>query len=51
MTNSKPKKRRIFKDDFKTQIVQLYLNGKRKADIVNEYDFSSPAFDRWVKQF
>lgn len=51
MTNSKQKRnRRTFTDDFKNQMVQLYLNGKRKADIVREYDLSATAFDRWVKQ-
>lgn len=32
------------------QMVQLYENGKPRADILKEYDLSASAFDRWVKQ-
>lgn len=42
--------RRTYNDEFKNQIVQLYLNGKRKADLIREYDLTSSALDRWVKQ-
>jgi len=39
MPESKNKKpRRTFTADFKSQIVQLYQNGKRKSDIIKEYD-------------
>ena len=27
-----------------------YLNGKRKCDIVREYDISSSLLDKWIKQ-
>lgn len=30
--------RRSFTAEFKSQIVQLYQNGKRKCDIISEYD-------------
>ncbi|MGL4373185.1 MAG: IS3 family transposase, partial [Turicibacter sp.] len=30
--------------------VQLSLNGKRKCDIVREYDISSSLLDKWIKQ-
>ena len=42
--------RRTYTDEFKQQMVLLYLNGKSKADIVREYDLSPTAFDRWIKQ-
>jgi transposase len=42
--------RRTFTDEFKQQMVQLYLNGKSRSDIVREYDLSATAFDRWIKQ-
>ena len=46
MTNSNPKrKRRTFTDEFKNQLVQLYLNGKRKSDIVREYHIFFFHFD------
>ena len=44
------RERRNFTDEFKNQVVQLYLNGKPRHEIINEYDLSSSAFDRWVKQ-
>ncbi len=51
MTKSTSKReRRTFTDDFKNQMVQLCLNGKRKSDIIREYDLSPTAFERWVKQ-
>ncbi|MCM3342069.1 IS3 family transposase [Paenibacillus sp. MER TA 81-3] len=45
-----PRKRRTFTDEFKRQMVQLYENGKSRADIVNEYELTVSALDRWIKQ-
>lgn len=45
------RERRTFTDEFKNQMVQLYLNGKRKCDIVREYDLTASALDKWIKQF
>lgn len=44
------RERRSFTDEFKQQMVQLYENGKPRADILKEYDLGASAFDRWVKQ-
>ena len=44
------RERRDFTDEFKQQMVQLYLNGKRKADIVREYDLTPSSLNRWIKQ-
>jgi len=44
------RERRKFTDEFKNQMVQLYLNGKPRGEILKEYDLSASAFDRWVKQ-
>ncbi len=33
-----PRKRRTVTDEFKRQVVQLYENGKSRADIVEEYE-------------
>ena len=42
MTQTKTRRpRRTYTDEFKNQLVQLYLNGKRKCDITREYDLSS----------
>ena len=48
MTTRRP--RRIYTDEFKNQFVQLYLNGKRKCDIIREYDIAFSLFDKWIKQ-
>lgn len=37
-------------EEFKNQMVQLYLNGKRRADVLKEYDLRGSAFDKWVRQ-
>jgi transposase len=51
MTQTKTRRpRRTYSDEFKNQLVQLYLNGKRKCDIVREYDLSSSLLDKWIKQ-
>jgi len=48
---SKPyRKRRVFTDEFKEQIVQLFLNGKSKAEIRKEYDLYASTLDNWIKQ-
>ena len=44
------KKRREFNEDFKKQMVQLYNNGKRRTEILREYDVSASTFDMWVKR-
>lgn len=44
------RERREFTDEFKNQMVQLYLNGKARSEIIRDYDLSASAFDRWVKQ-
>jgi transposase len=44
------RERRSFTNEFKQQMVQLYENGKPRADILREYDLSASTFDRWVKQ-
>jgi transposase len=45
------RKRRTFTDEFKTQMVQLYLNGKPRNDILKEYDLTASAFDKWVARY
>jgi transposase len=44
------RKRREFTDEFKNQMVQLYLSSKPRSEIIKEYDLTDSAFDRWVKQ-
>lgn len=49
-TKLSKRQRRIFTDDFKNQIVQLYLNGKRKCDLIKEYDLTASALAKWIRQ-
>ena len=49
MSNNK-RERRTFTDDFKKQIIQLYLSGKPKSDILKEYDLYPSTLDNWIKQ-
>lgn len=40
------RKRREFTDEFKNQIVQLYLNGKSKSELAKEYDLPLSSLGR-----
>ncbi|KAF5035129.1 IS3 family transposase IS655 [anaerobic digester metagenome] len=42
--------RHTFTDEFKNQMVQLYLNGKPRTEIVREYDLTASSLDKWIKQ-
>ncbi|MHA7966720.1 IS3 family transposase [Paenibacillus sp. CAU 1782] len=42
--------RRTFTAEFKRQMVHLYENGKSRAAIVEEYDLTASALDRWINQ-
>ena len=44
-------KRRTFSTEFKKQVVSLYENGKSRQNIVEEYELTASALDRWIKQF
>lgn len=50
-THATRQPRRTFTDDFKRQMVLLYQNGKSRTDIIQEYDLTKSALDRWIKQF
>lgn len=45
-----PRIRRTFNDEFKSQLVRLYQNGKRKSDICREYDIANSLLDKWIAQ-
>lgn len=47
---SEKKTRRSYTSEFKSQMVQLYQSGKRKCDIIKEYDIVPSMLDRWIKQ-
>jgi transposase len=48
--NIEKRPRRTYTDEFKNQVVQLYKNGKRKCDIIREYDIASSLLDKWIRQ-
>lgn len=45
------KTRRQYTDEFKNQIVQLYLNGKSKSELVKEYNLGMSSVCRWIDQY
>lgn len=45
------KKRRVFSQEFKKQVVELYKAGKPRKDIIADYDLTPSAFDKWVRQY
>lgn len=42
--------RRYFTEEFKNQMVQLYVNGKSKRDMIREYDLVPSCLNRWISQ-
>jgi transposase len=44
------KPRRVFSQEFKSQIVALIENGKSRAEVIADYDLTPSSVDRWVKQ-
>jgi transposase len=48
--NKEPRPRRTFTPELKQQIVDLYRSGKRKCDIIREYDIANSLLDKWIAQ-
>jgi transposase len=42
--------RREYTDEFKLQMVKLYLSGKPKVEISREYELTPSSLNRWIKQ-
>jgi len=49
--DSKRKPKRTFDAEFKKQMVLLYQNGKKRSEIVAEYDLTKSALDKWISQY
>ena len=47
----KKRKRRIFTEQFKKQMVDLVLSGKPQGEIIREYDLTPSSLPYWVKQY
>jgi transposase len=41
---------RSYSDDFKKQMVQLFESGKKRSELVREYELTPSALDRWIQQ-
>lgn len=44
------RERRIYTDEFKQQMVNLYLNGKPRAEIVREYELTPSSLTTWIER-
>lgn len=44
------RERRTYTEEFKNQMVQLYLNEKPRQEIIREYGLTPSTFDKWLKQ-
>ena len=44
------RQRRTYSKEFKQHVVDLYLAGKPRVEIIREYELTASAFDKWVKQ-
>jgi transposase len=44
------RERRTYTEEFKNQMVQLYLNQKPRQEIIKEYELTPSTFDKWLKQ-
>ena len=51
MEKQKRRKRREFSDEFKTNIVKLYNNGKPRAELLREYELSSSTLAKWINNY
>lgn len=47
---TKRRSKRVFTDQFRHQMVQLYNSGKPRSEIIKEYDLTPSAFDKWVSR-
>jgi len=45
------KERRTFTQEFKQQMVQLYMNGKPRKDLIREYSLTPSSLDKWISQY
>lgn len=42
--------RRTYSKEIKQQVVDLYLAGKPRAEIIRDYELTAAAFNKWMKQ-
>jgi transposase len=44
------RKKRLYSEEFKHQMVKLHNAGKPTSEIIREYELTPSAFDKWVKR-
>ena len=44
------RQRRTYSKEFKQHVVDLYLAGKPRVEIIREHELTPSSFDKWVKQ-
>ena len=45
------RERRIYSDEFKQKIMELYNNGKPRAKLVREYELTPSALSSWINKY
>lgn len=45
------RKRRVFDEEFKKQMVQLYNNGKPRNELIKEYDLTPSVLASWIRKY
>lgn len=44
------RERRVYSEEQKKQLVELFNHGEPRSEIIREYDLTGSAFDKWVKR-
>ena len=48
---SNRREKRQYTEEFKQQVVNLYNNGKKRCELIREYELTPSALNNWIKQF
>lgn len=48
---SQRRKKRVFEESFKLEMVQLYNNGVSRSQLAKDYDLTPSALGKWIKQY
>lgn len=48
---SQRRKKRVFEESFKLEMVQLYNSGIPRSELVKEYDLTPSALGKWINQY
>ena len=43
--------KRIYTEDFKLQMVKLHASGKKKSELIKEYELTPSALNKWISQY